>query len=577
MRTIHFLRLFAIAAGLLVAPAAFAGLIVSAPVDVIGNLPVARFTMAGYGTRAYKDWGNEPFVAVNPLNTNDVFISSFSFSTATSASGDANVFYSTNGGANWTSQFSVPAPVNGVTIPNDWTFAYDSAGTLHSAILGARNIYQGATANPTSAAAWSYTGGGTRINTVASTGNADQPWIALQGTEVFVAYDDFHSNTGERVAVSNNNGATFTIDNPINNGPRPNSVNPGTRIATDGAGNAYSVFGLGSSISRGVSNVTYYLNRSRDGGVTWDFNPNSLVGGISIDTGVSTQACLRPDQGGTCTQASNNWFAGVNNLLGNITAIAPDKTGSHVYVLIGKQDVTGTDRIYLAAYRLIGTNLVKSSEIVISPASERAALPAITVEDDGTVVMMYETYGADGKVHLHVASSVDFGASIVSDIEEYSFTPLTLAQVNPGNLNADREFGDYDFLMSIDDTVYGTFAGLGDVNAGGINTTGLIDPFSFSATDVPEPGSLSLVLTGLAGAVWLRGRRRRRRVTPPHFSAKSYISKLRSRRAAAINAAMGPYKPACREQSPKRSKTWRITAKLQMKLSLLTSLDTRMR
>jgi len=53
--------------------------------------------------------------------------------------------------------------------------------------------------------------------------------------------------------------------------------------------------------------------------------------------------------------------------------------------------------------------------------------------------------------------------------------------------------------MSIDDTVYGTFAGLGDVNAGGINTTGLIDPFSFSATDVPEPGSLSLVLTGLAG------------------------------------------------------------------------------
>jgi hypothetical protein len=59
------------------APAAVAGLIVSAPVDVIGNLPAARFTMAGYGTRAYKDWGNEPFVAVNPVNTNDVFISSF--------------------------------------------------------------------------------------------------------------------------------------------------------------------------------------------------------------------------------------------------------------------------------------------------------------------------------------------------------------------------------------------------------------------------------------------------------------------------------------------------------------------
>ena len=68
---------FVFAAGVLVMPAAFASLVVSAPVDVIGNLPAARFTMAGYGTRPYKDWGNEPFVAVNPLNTTDVFISSF--------------------------------------------------------------------------------------------------------------------------------------------------------------------------------------------------------------------------------------------------------------------------------------------------------------------------------------------------------------------------------------------------------------------------------------------------------------------------------------------------------------------
>jgi len=57
--------------------------------------------------------------------------------------------------------------------------------------------------------------------------------------------------------------------------------------------------------------------------------------------------------------------------------------------------------------------------------------------------------------------------------------------------------------MSIGDTFYGVFAGLGDISAGGINTTGLIDPFFFSGTDaVPEPGSLWLVLT----------RRRRSRV-----------------------------------------------------------------
>lgn len=78
-------KLFAFASGLLAAPAAFAGLIVSAPVDVIGNLPLAQFTADGYGTNSYKDWGNEPFVAVNPLNTSELFVSSFSYSSSSTS------------------------------------------------------------------------------------------------------------------------------------------------------------------------------------------------------------------------------------------------------------------------------------------------------------------------------------------------------------------------------------------------------------------------------------------------------------------------------------------------------------
>jgi hypothetical protein len=508
VKLIRFLTGSVAAAALLGAPHAMADLIVSAPVDVVGNLPIATFIGDNFATQSYKDWGNEPFVAVNPTNTNDIVISSFAFNSPPNA--NASLFYSINGGANWTLQFSVPKPSASVGISSDWTFAYNSTGTLHGAILGSdRNIYQGTTTNPASLAAWTYTGAGAPINRFGA-GAADQPWIALEGADVFVAYNNLQSGRDERVAVSANNGTSFTIDNSIHNdGPHAGSVVSGERIATDGVGNVYSIFGVGSNISRGVNNVTYYLNRSGDGGLTWDFDGNSAIGGIIIDSGVSTQACFRPNQGGTCTQASNNWFAGVNNLLGNITAIAPDNTGSHVFVLIGKQDATGTDRIYLATYQRVGASLVKSSEIVVSPAGERAALPAITVKNDGSVVIMYETYGADGRVHIHVASSDDFGVSISSDIEEYSFTPLPLAQVNPGNPNADREFGDYDFLMSIDDTFYGVFAGLGDINIGGVNTTGLIDPFFFSGTDaVPEPGTLSLVLTALSVVTWA-GRRRR--------------------------------------------------------------------
>src|SRR5215467_2489761 len=95
--------------GMLPASEAFGSLTLSPPVDVIGNLPLSEFTGFGYATRAYKDWGNEPSVSVDPSDPNNIVISSFSFATLAPSRG-ANIFYSTTGGSSWTSQFSVPAP-----------------------------------------------------------------------------------------------------------------------------------------------------------------------------------------------------------------------------------------------------------------------------------------------------------------------------------------------------------------------------------------------------------------------------------------------------------------------------------
>jgi hypothetical protein len=132
------------------------------------------------------------------------------------------------------------------------------------------------------------------------------------------------------------------------------------------------------------------------------------------------------------------------------------------------------------------------------------------------VVIEYETFNSrTGKVEVHVASSSDQGATIDTDVVIYSFTPLSLLAAT-GSASDNREFGDYVFIdyvfiTSVGNTFFGVFSGLGDVNSGGINTTGLIDPFlitgSSSGLIVPEPASLSVLLGGVAGLGWLRRRR----------------------------------------------------------------------
>ncbi len=513
-------------------------------IDVVGHLPASEFNTF-IKPQSYKDWGNEPFIAVNPVTPSQIVISSF----AQFRTPGASLWFSTNSGADWNIRFPItPNPAPGVQVPFDQTFVYDAQGRLHGAFLGGDdNIYHGSTTDPNRdgrsgrpASVWTWTPG--RVNLAPnSVKSSDQPWIAAGGGKVHIAYDNFNpppnafTRVEERVVRSNNNGATFTVDNPISRGGKiPTVTNPGTRIAMDENANVYSIFGIGDNLLPGdIRHVNYRLNRF-SGGPGWDFttaNPNP--GGLIVDDGNSAQL--------------TNSFGGVNQLRGNITAIAADRTGAHVYTVYGKRDAANVDRLFLAEFHpdpLKPANLVRrANPVAFSVAGERAALPSVAVINKGTVFVLYDTF-SNGQFHVHLARSGNLGLNF-SDEVLYNFTAPPLgAPAFPGN----RELGDYQFLTALGNTVYGTFAARGNVNAPGtgIVTTDKIDPFFFSAS-VPQPPGLWLLALGALG-IALRSRRRQAAVpepTPvlrfgPGFSGLSGIARRRHRRNQSAHHSQHP-------------------------------------
>jgi hypothetical protein len=456
------------------------------PMDVVGALPLAEYN-TWIAPPTYNEWGFEPFIAVNPTDPNKIIISSTVYNSDFMEG--ASLWYSTNGGKTWGIRFPIKNPPSG-KVPSDQVYTYDSAGILHGVLLTVTNtaIYHGSTADPDKdgvngrpATVWNWTA--TAINSGFSD-TPDQPWLAVGGGDVFVGYGNSVSDGSafeERVAKSFDNGLSFTVDDPIGTPGRlsikytsPDEfINPGIRIAADGNGNLYAVFGIATNSINGLPFMQYRLNRSLAGGA-WDYTSNnSPIGGLPIDSGTSSQ--------GTDPAL---WFGGVNELLGNTTAIATEKKGAHIYTVYGKQ-VDGVDRLLVAEFHDDGTgNLVeRANPVAFSIAGQQAALPSVAVTDDGTVYILYDTFtSADGQFHVHLTRSSDQGMSFASSadsvLEDFS-APFTGQKI----------LGDYQCLTALSNTVYGTFAGRGLAaqNPNGFDRSSNIDPFFFSFALQPQP------------------------------------------------------------------------------------------
>jgi hypothetical protein len=487
----------------------------AAVVDVLGSLSPSDFS-AYVASQSFCDWGNEPSVAVNPRNPQELIVASFGYGSWVSSS-TAQLWHSTDGGSSWVVSLSMPTPFPGSTFfVDDQTFAYDSSGALHCALLAYDNVsnsdavFHGVTTNVNNSSAWTWNS--TSIAADNASISVDQPWIAISGSTVAVAYDNFNASftfSEERVAISTDLGATFSagLNQPVCSPGRVNTsiVNPGLRIAADALGDIFMFCGVRTNNNgSGVPLINYRLNRFSAGGSAWDFSSATLdaIGGLAITNGPSRQG-----------NSSTFSFGGINYLLGNITAIAANTNGSRVYVVYGLADANGINHLYLQRLQSSGSTLAASgAPLNLSFTNFSAALPSIAVADNGVVGIMFDEF--DGSAfHVHLAISYDEGASIATNTNLYTFSTNGMLfgyGTTPSTHN--RLLGDYARLSAYQNVLYGTFAGRGNVASGSNITTNYICPFFFSwDVSIAQPSivqtvraanSIQIDFAGTPGAIY---------------------------------------------------------------------------
>lgn len=424
--------------------------------------------------------GNEPSIAVNPANPNQIALTRFN----TAWPNNADLLYSTDGGQTWTNQTSIPVPpgVNGTSgCPCDQTIDYGRNGTLYGTFLTSTDVVTGSTPDPTQASSWQWNGNPAQTTNGTHT-SPDQPWLLVNRDpttasqdDVYVAYDHFDGNPDARVSVSY--GATpvnITVDN-IAGLESPLATNPGLRMASDPRNGTMYVLYEQSTGNTQPKNVTYLLNRSTDGGATWTLNGNN--NGLVVDTVNSDQA-------------PGFKFGTVNALLGGVDHAAVDPNNGDVYVAYG-QDVSGGNQIRVRRLTDNGSGGLTVGPAVNVSTLTDTALPSVAVNSEGTIGVLYDSFDGNSSTGFpiftaHFAQSTDHGATFTDSVLQSFQSPVT----DNGN-GRQRVLGDFHQLKSVGRSFYGVFSG----NTNAIPATNPpIDALFFRVT--PPPPASTITYTG---------------------------------------------------------------------------------
>ena len=445
-----------------------------------------------------KFYNSEPGIAIDPTDPRRIVISAFSGSWSPLDNGSqlrpAPLWYSRNGGQWWTKEYAISPPPGvrkGVLVesPCDITFDYGRDGILYGTFLldasgeegggcsgpieepalseaaEKGEIVSGATADPAHAGAWQWLAPGGITQATNHYNPADQPWIVVnkdpnhpRRDRVYVAYQ----SSAMQVTVAQ---AKPPLDFTLDSSPGPSTSfggNPGLRIAANHrSGAIYSVHETAAPIEcSSGSAVNYVLNRSVDGGAAWELNGSP--DGISVAQVCSHQNIYTYGFGEPFPGAI---LGGANRLRGGIDALAVDSETGDVYVVYGVFDEPA-DRDRLAIVRLVdrgdGRMEPRSPHFVSGP-EHQSALPAVAVNEKGTVAVLYDT--ADGLdedtsrpyFSVHLAASQDHGTSF----RRVLLQKFLLPENAQGGTAGPRPLGDYQQLKSFHDAFYGVFAGDG--------------------------------------------------------------------------------------------------------------------
>jgi hypothetical protein len=483
-----------------------AGMANAGPITTINTLvDVIPFSQSSESQQ-----NSEPSIAVNPNNTSQLISGAFtSIFSPTPTNATTPFWISNNGGTTWADFGSLQTL--------DKSIAFNGSTPLAATLHGVAGGTQIQTFSSTNGLNFN-----SNINTFpVSASDLDQPWIRTgPNNHVYVAFNNltgFPAAKSASMNVSTDGGNTYVTRVLETVTPGAGQDGPSVRQAVNG-NTIYAVFSRWNTLLTTSDGGERFASqqivvKSTDGGVTFTGGTQAALANAVFTTSLNSLNSLGQER------------------IGSDNAIAVSRTNANrVAIAYVDSPSIGTIQVHVAESTDGGATWANK---FTAPSTSRSANPAITILDDGQVILLFNSYNPQtNRLSQHLISTSDDFATTSEKIlgDETNATPA--AQFSP-------YLGDFTDLISIGDTFYGIFSAsnaddgtlanfllngpqlyqrctVGTPGAPGFHLCDAafsIDPYFFSGTSfnqviTPWPGTLALLGTSLLGFAAFRRRRK---------------------------------------------------------------------